>query len=308
MNHPKVSVAIPTYNRIKLLKRAVESVKIQNYSNIEIVISDNCSDDLTTQYLETLQDDPTIVINQNSHNIGMVKNWDKCLELSSGEFFLLMSDDDFFIEKDAINRLVSGFYSETIAFVFSDVLIHNTDTNKKYPTTSKRKIFDLSDLTYNFFANKVQVYPCSTLLKREDIKRLGGYSSFNVNNSCDVCVWLSILIDRPYAVRIPAALTVYTVHNSLSSASVEEWQDEFSGIRRVLDGKREIIQGIDYRKIVSGLNIGLNRIPIGYISRSFRYNHEYGLISALIDMYKWKKLIFTLDNILFAARKIFLKK
>ena len=215
---------------------------------------------------------------------------------------------DFFIEKDAINRLVSGFYSETIAFVFSDVLIHNTDTNKKYPTTSKRKIFDLSDLTYNFFANKVQVYPCSTLLKREDIKRLGGYSSFNVNNSCDVCVWLSILIDRPYAVRIPAALTVYTVHNSLSSASVEEWQDEFSGIRRVLDGKREIIQGIDYRKIVSGLNIGLNRIPIGYISRSFRYNHEYGLISALIDMYKWKKLIFTLDNILFAARKIFLKK
>jgi len=308
MSNPKVSIAIPTFNRVELLKRAVESVNFQDYSNIEIIISDNCSNDSTAQYLKTLQSNPLVIINQNSNNIGMVKNWDKCLELSSGEFFLLMSDDDYFIEKNAINRLVSGFNLDGAAFVFSDVLIHNTDTNEKYPTNSDQKTFSLSDLTYKFFSNKVQVYPCSTLLKKDDIKRLGGYSSFNVNNSCDVCVWLSVLIDKPYAVRVSSALAVYTVHNSLSSASVEEWQDEFAGIRRVLDNKFNIIRDNDYNKIVSGLNIGLNRIPVGYISRSFRYNHEYGIVNVLRDVYKWRKSIFILDNILFIVRKILLKK
>ena len=40
-----VSVIIPTYNRLELLKRSVESVMAQTYENWELIVIDDCSDD-----------------------------------------------------------------------------------------------------------------------------------------------------------------------------------------------------------------------------------------------------------------------
>ena len=52
---PLVSVVIPAYNREKLLPRALESVWIQNFDDIEIVIVDDGSSDNTQNFLEELQ-------------------------------------------------------------------------------------------------------------------------------------------------------------------------------------------------------------------------------------------------------------
>ena len=42
--HPLVSVGIPTYNRPKGLKRLLKQIQNQTYKNIEIIVSDNCSE------------------------------------------------------------------------------------------------------------------------------------------------------------------------------------------------------------------------------------------------------------------------
>ena len=46
---PKVSVGMPVYNGEKKLAKALESIINQTYTNIEIIISDNCSTDLTSE-------------------------------------------------------------------------------------------------------------------------------------------------------------------------------------------------------------------------------------------------------------------
>jgi glycosyltransferase involved in cell wall biosynthesis len=86
-------VAIPTFNRVCLLARAVESAMAQSYEDVEIVVSDNCSQDGTRDYLQTLTD-PRIRVLLQLSNGGMVKNWDSCLAQATGEYFLLLSDDD----------------------------------------------------------------------------------------------------------------------------------------------------------------------------------------------------------------------
>ena len=48
---PLVSVLIPTYNRKKMLKRALDSVLQQTYKNIEIYVSDNASTDNTIELM-----------------------------------------------------------------------------------------------------------------------------------------------------------------------------------------------------------------------------------------------------------------
>ena len=51
-----VSVIIPSYNREKTIKRAVESVLNQTYKDIEVIVVDDCSSDKTIEILTSIKD------------------------------------------------------------------------------------------------------------------------------------------------------------------------------------------------------------------------------------------------------------
>ena len=55
MEKPLVSVGIPTYDEGKFIIDTIESVLSQTYNNIELIISDNCSTDDTTQKVKEIQ-------------------------------------------------------------------------------------------------------------------------------------------------------------------------------------------------------------------------------------------------------------
>ena len=92
--YPKVTIAIPTFNRAKYLNLSITSCLKQSYPNIDIVISNNFSTDNTKELLETFKEHKNITIFNQSSNIGMLNNFNFCLKVASGEFFLLLSDDD----------------------------------------------------------------------------------------------------------------------------------------------------------------------------------------------------------------------
>ena len=61
-----VSVIIPTYNRLELLKRAIESVKNQSYSNMEIIIIDGSTNNETQLFLKQLIH--IVLLQERSHD------------------------------------------------------------------------------------------------------------------------------------------------------------------------------------------------------------------------------------------------
>lgn len=92
---PLVTISIPAY-KAEYLSEAIESALIQDYPNIELVIVNDYSpfdlDSIVRKY-----DDNRIRYYKNKKNLGkksIVHNWNKCLELAQGDFFVLLCDDD----------------------------------------------------------------------------------------------------------------------------------------------------------------------------------------------------------------------
>lgn len=91
----KFSIAIPAYKK-KFLYSCIDSIIKQDYTDFElIIVNDNSPEDLDT--IVQLFDDKRIKYYKNERNCGaenVVDNWNICLSYASGDYFILMGDDD----------------------------------------------------------------------------------------------------------------------------------------------------------------------------------------------------------------------
>jgi glycosyltransferase domain-containing protein len=111
METPLVTISIPTYNRESTLPKTIESVLSQTYTNLEIIIGDNASTDSTERLSKHYSSlDNRIRYVRHSENLGATGNFNKLLELASGEFFMWLADDDW-IDDSYINNCLSFLLS-----------------------------------------------------------------------------------------------------------------------------------------------------------------------------------------------------
>src|SRR6266540_7217485 len=91
----KLSICIPTYNRAAFIGRTIESVISQATEEIEIVISDNASQDNTEEIVRNYQQrSPRITYFRWQTNMGADRNYLKVVELAQGDYCWLMGSDD----------------------------------------------------------------------------------------------------------------------------------------------------------------------------------------------------------------------
>jgi glycosyltransferase involved in cell wall biosynthesis len=121
-----LTILIPTWNRAKLVLEAVESVGPIS-SDMEIVIVDNASKSAIFEELQRyLGSRPGIRLFSNERNLGMVRNWNRCLEEAHGEWLGLLCSDDRY-RPGAITRLrkIVGSRPEP-AMIIQDTSIDGT--------------------------------------------------------------------------------------------------------------------------------------------------------------------------------------
>lgn len=95
MDNPKVSICIPTYCRPALLRRALASALAQDFGPMEIIISDNASQDGSWGETEKLGSlDPRIIIRRNEKNLGWTGNVNACIGAARGKYLVFLCDDD----------------------------------------------------------------------------------------------------------------------------------------------------------------------------------------------------------------------
>ncbi len=94
-NQPLVSVGIFVYNEEQHIARSIESWLNQDYENLEILISDNNSEDNTYRICqEYAAKDPRIILSKNPQNLGLPLNMKKVFEMSKGKYFIWSSGHD----------------------------------------------------------------------------------------------------------------------------------------------------------------------------------------------------------------------
>lgn len=149
-NKPLLSIYIPTYNRAKYVKRLIDSIIQQdwfNENNIEVVVSDNLSNDNTKEIVNAYKF-KNIIYHRNKENIWADPNILQWAELCRWEYVRVIWSDDFLLKwwiseiittiSDSNPELVIANYEEFFEQIFdlekANSLIKRERNNKTYRT------------------------------------------------------------------------------------------------------------------------------------------------------------------------------
>lgn len=95
MNEPRVSIGMPVYNGANYLRSALDSLLQQDFTDFELIISDNASTDETALICqEYAAKDKRIQYSRNESNIGAARNYNRVFTLARGRYFKWAAHDD----------------------------------------------------------------------------------------------------------------------------------------------------------------------------------------------------------------------
>lgn len=172
-----VTIGIPTYNRADgFLRHALESAMAQTYDNLEIIVSDNCSQDHTGTLIGQYRD-PRINYVRHNVNIGPLNNSNFCLSQAKGEYFLQLHDDDA-IDPDFIETCMKAeSLSPNVGVIRTGVRVIDANGNVIHAHRNTVAGPSLKDFFLAWFENKTSWYLCNTLFQTRGLKEGGGFHS-----------------------------------------------------------------------------------------------------------------------------------
>lgn len=238
MQSPKVTICIPTYNGSRYLKECLNSCVDQTYNNMEVIVVDDCSSDSTTTIVKEFSNKyPAIKLHVNESNIGLVANWNKCIQLAKGEWIKYVFQDDY-IECDCIEKFIKQVTSETMLMVSkrSFILPENLSDSLRAYYSYKVRTFDnlvvpmrngfvseetisklaVENICLNFIAE-----PSLTFFRKSVTEELG-YFNPALEQICDLEFFLRIASN--YGVTyIPEQICHFRIHaQSTTSSNLED--------------------------------------------------------------------------------------
>src|SRR5438874_2520603 len=96
---PLFTIGIPTFNRASLLPGAIRSALSQSHTQLEVIVSDNASNDSTAEVVRQFGD--RVRYARNDTNVGPLANFCRLVELARGEYFSWLQDDDCIFDQFA---------------------------------------------------------------------------------------------------------------------------------------------------------------------------------------------------------------
>lgn len=275
-NNPIVSIIIPTYNRSKYIKKAIESCINQTYKNIEIIIIDDFSSDNTKKIIEKFFDN-RIKYYKNSSNKWPSYSRNKWLELSSWKYINFLDDDDELLPKK-IEVQLQKFKTSKIKNLWA--VLSWVEYKRK-----NKKTIELNNYSWNLY---------DKLLEKFYIKWI-----------------LNLLIKRDFLTTIKwfdeniDYKEEYDFYLRLSSVCNFDFVDK--KLSTVYDSENQLNDNFD--KMIFWNNFFFKKHKNKYIKKSKKYYYKklfllyVNIFLLYIWKFFWKKIYFKITKILVNIKK-----
>lgn len=228
MQKPTITVAIPSYNKEKEIRRCIESA-LKNSSEIDkIILVDNCSSDKT--FATAQEYEPDITCYQNATNVGMAGNFNRCIELCDTDWLLILHADDELLEDSISKYRAAILENPSIGIIHADCYFIREDkiATKEY----------VARTTYGFMTAGKEAMGChygacsSIMVKMDAYNKLG---NFLESLSSDVEMWVRIAsrydlfsMDKPTVIYHVSGLS--TGPQSLVNRSIAEIKKDWDNL------------------------------------------------------------------------------
>jgi glycosyltransferase involved in cell wall biosynthesis len=285
--NPFVSVIIPTFNRLHLLKETVDSVRSQTYRDLEIVVVDDGSTDGTGEWLEGQQDLRTV----KQANSGIAASRNRGASEARGSWLAFLDHDDLWApDKLRVQMEFIGDNQDVGLIAARHVRLGTRYRSPKKPSWIK------GDLLVKVFSESF-IHTSSVVIRRDVFDAIGGFpTQYRFADEFDV--WLRIARDYPVAYVDAPLVFIRFYESNTSHNRIGVRTDTYDILQNHYDPKRIPLKV--FRRTMSDHDISFGRayLKAGDIDaalswfwksvtrtpwrmRSWRYYMRYRLARAL---------------------------
>jgi glycosyltransferase involved in cell wall biosynthesis len=213
----KISVIITTYNRAKMIGRAINSVFLQKVdAEIELLIVDDGSTDNTEKIIRCIKDERIRYI-KFGKNYGRPIALNKALQEATGKYIAILDSDDEWM-KDKLQRQLNIFniFKDKVWLVFSNCIVKS---DKEYCKISKKIKSGFVSINKGFPAS-VFTQPSNWMFRKEMIKEVGFFDQVLKRNQ-DTDYFARMVRKKP-AYFLNEVLAIMHVHDSYEGRDIDD--------------------------------------------------------------------------------------
>jgi len=222
MNNEKlVSIIMPVYNAEKYLRDAIDSMVIQSYPNIELIIINDGSTDSSELIIEEYAEKYPQIVVVSRENKGLIKTLNEGIAIAKGEYIARMDADDI-SKYNRIEKQVAFMENNPevmIAGCYFDILVENgTDCellNSMYKL--QRTINSFTNATeQNMFMGYVILH-ATWIIRKELLDKIGGYKEYG---HCEDGEFLFRILSNGYKIGVvEESMYQYRIYNTSKSGN-----------------------------------------------------------------------------------------
>lgn len=161
-----ISICIPAYQNPLLFERLLKSIKIQTYTNFEVIITDDGNNDQLSQIAEQYAPFFAIRYFKNALPKGSPANWNAAIDLAKGEWIKIMHHDDWFEGLEALDAFAKKAQKDEGNFIFSGYNLVNENGIVSPVKISATTLSAIRKNPVHLFKKNYLGHPSTTLIKR----------------------------------------------------------------------------------------------------------------------------------------------
>jgi glycosyltransferase involved in cell wall biosynthesis len=243
----KFSIILPVRNGGEYVKECVHSILSQTLDDFNLLILDNCSEDGTKEWMQSLNDE-RVSIYPSERPLTIEENWGRILSLQKNEFITLIGHDDILkpdylrMMEELINKFPDASLYQT-HFTFIDSI------GKKI--RSCRRILEKEngpEFLHSILQNKTDIVGTGFMMRSQDYNELGGIPMYPNLLFADFELWLN-MTTKNYKATFPEEGFYFRLHQSTTSITADEkYLQAFDKFIYFLEGLRS--KDGSYQKVI----------------------------------------------------------